>query len=114
MPASDLHTRVKLPVTYYTWQCCTSSCGSIIPPKQKIKAQKKSKYAAIGVARESYWFGCQYDPMVFYGDTYKLKDRSGFGKTDTFRSTLYARFTSSGVKYRGTLNLDVSVAVGTN
>jgi hypothetical protein len=52
---------------------------------------------------------------VFYGDAYKLKDKSGFGKTDSFVSTLYGwyRLFGTGPKYKGTLNLDVSVAIGT-
>ena len=106
--ASDLHKTVPLAKTFYKWSSYTDNCNN---PRQKIKAQKKTAYAKISAATETYTVGdCT---TVFYGDTYKLKDKSGFGQTDSFVSTLYGWFKgSSGAQYKGTLKLDVSVAIG--
>jgi hypothetical protein len=106
--ASDLYKTIPLAGTFYKW-CSTSSCFGP-EPRQKIKAPKKSKYAKIGTATETYTFSV--GPRVFYGDTYKLKDAAGEGQTDTFVSSLYAWFTDNNSKYKGTLNLEVSVAIG--
>jgi hypothetical protein len=48
---------------------------------------------------------------VFYGNTYKLTNPEGEGKTDTFVSTLIGKFENNGVKYKGKLNMDVSVTI---
>ncbi len=115
VPASDFHKMVPLVSTFYKWNSTTDSsiydCGG--NPRMKIKAPKKSLYGKIKTGTESYSFGCSSDPMVFYGDNYKLTDASGEGKTDAFVSTLYAWFKNSRGRYKGTLNLDVSVAIGT-
>jgi hypothetical protein len=61
----------------------------------------------VGFFTETYSNGC-----VAYGDTYKLTDPAGEGKTDSFVSSLIFTFQSGGVKYKGKLNLDVSVEIG--
>ncbi len=93
--------------TYYAWLESTL-CG--FPQENKIKAPKRSIYAKIGTARETYSFGCASGPEVFYGDTWTNKTGMS-GETDQFVSTLISKFTNSGKKYKGTLNLDVSVFI---
>jgi len=113
VPASDFHKTVYLASTFYRWSSYDSCYVGGTEPKMRIKARKRSKYAEIGTATETYSFGCPYGPSHFYGDTYHLKDKAGFGQTDTFVSTLYGKFQNGGARYKGTLNLDVSVAIGT-
>jgi hypothetical protein len=106
--ASDLHKTVPLALTFYKW----SSSESCSNPRQKIKAPKKSLYGKIKTGTESYSLSCPA-PTVFYGDSYKLTDASGEGKTDSFVSILYGWYVKpGGIKYKGTLYSDVSVAIG--
>ena len=49
---------------------------------------------------------------MFYGDTYKLTNSAGEGQTDYFPSRLIAKYKRSGIKYKGTLLLDVNVTIG--
>lgn len=117
VPASDLRQSVPLTVTFYKWNAYSGySCSNsdLQPAKDKLKVQKKSMYGKVRAATETYSFHCVYGPTAFYGDAYELKDTSGFGQTDHFRSTLYGKFrTSDRRKYKGTLNLNVSVTIGT-
>ena len=113
VPASDYRKTVYLASTFYRWSSYDSCYFGGTEPKMRIKARKESKYAKIGTATESYSFRCPYGPSHFYGDTYKLNDKAGFGQTDTFVSILYGKFQNGSVRYKGTLNLDVSVAIGT-
>lgn len=110
--ASDFRKTVLLASTFYRWSSYDSCYAGGTEPKMSIKAQKRSTYAKIGTATETYSFRCPYGPSHFYGDTYKLKDASGFGQTDTFVSVLYGKFHNGSSKYKGTLNLDVNVAIG--
>jgi hypothetical protein len=105
--ASASSSGVKLGATYYKWNSYSSLCTT---PKMKIKAPKKSVYAKIGTSTETYSFGCPSGPTVFYGDTWTNKTGQS-GNTDTFVSTLTGKFTNSRGKYKGTLNLDVSVSI---
>ncbi len=93
--------------TYYKWNSSFNLCTT---PKEKNKAPKKSVYAKIGTATETYSEGCSSGPTVFYGDTWSNKSGTS-GETDTFVSTLTGKFKNSGTKYKGTLNLDVSVFI---
>lgn len=108
VPPSALHKTVPLALTFYKW----SSSAECSNPRQKIKAPKKSLYGKIKTGTETYSLGCSA-PTVFYGDSYKLTDPSGEGKTDNFVSVLYGWYENAGIKYKGTLYLDVSVAIGT-
>lgn len=113
VPASDLNTKVHLHDTFTKWSSMTASSWECGNPKQKIKVDpKKTQYAKIGTATETYSLGCTDGASVFYGDTYKLTNSAGEGQTDHFVSTLYGWFQRSGVKYKGTLYLDVSVHIG--
>ena len=107
VPASDFHKAVPLAATFYKWNTI-SGCSD---PKEKLKVPKKSLYGKVHGATETYSFGCPSGLTVFYGDSYKLTDKSGFGQTDTFVSVLKSEWEQS-VKYKGTLYLDVSVAIG--
>jgi hypothetical protein len=109
IPASDLDKKVNLIYTFYKWNSNNTICSQ---PKEKIHVvPKKSQYAQIGTATETYSIGCS-GPTVFYGDTYKLKNPAGEGKTDSFVSTLIGKFWNNGVKYKGALILDVNVNIG--
>jgi hypothetical protein len=108
VPASDLHQAAPLALTFYKW----SSSAECSNPRQKIKAPRKSVYGRVRGATETYSLGCTA-PTVFYGDIYTLKDPAGEGQTDAFVSTLYGWFKNAGLKYKGTLHLDVSVAIRT-
>jgi hypothetical protein len=109
VPASDLGTAVHLLGTYYKFNSNSSLCTT---PKMKIKVPKKSTYAKLGHATETYSEGCASGPTKFYGDTYDLKKAKGEGKVDSFVSVLTAKFKNSRGKYNGTLNLDVKVSIG--
>lgn len=111
VPASDLNTRVKLVDSFFKLNSNSTICSN---PKQKIKAPKKSVYAKIGTATETYSFGCPSGPTTFYGDTYKLTDKSGFGQTDTFTSVLVGKFKRNGKVYKGKLFIDAVVTIGTD
>ncbi len=108
--ASDLGSFVRLAATFYKWSSYTDVCNN---PRQKLKVLKKSLYGKIKDTTETYTAGdCQ---SIYYGDSYKLKKQSGIGQTDSFVSTLYGWFRGkNGSKYKGTLNLDISVAIENN
>lgn len=93
--------------TYYKWNNSGTLCSA---PKMKIKAPKKSVYAKIGTASETYSFGCPSGQTVFLGDTWTNKTGVS-GNVDTFVSTLYGKFHNGSLKYKGTLNLDVTVFI---
>lgn len=93
--------------TYYKWNSNGTTCSA---PKMKIKAPKKSVYAKIGTASETYSLGCPSGPTVYLGDTWSNKSGVA-GNTDTFRSVLTGKFKNGSTKYKGTLNLDVSVFI---
>jgi hypothetical protein len=93
--------------TYYKWNNSGTICSA---PKMKIKAPKKSVYAKIGTASETYSFGCPSGQTVFLGDTWTNKTGVS-GNTDTFVSTLLGKFHNGSLKYKGTLNLDVTVFI---
>lgn len=108
--ASDFDKRVPLAGTFYKFNSNATLCSS---PKTKIKAWRKSAYAKIGTGTETYSVGCPSGPLTFYGDTYKLNDKSGFGKADYFESMMSGKFKMNGEKYKGRLILEVFVAIGT-
>lgn len=110
VPASDLHKTVPLVGTYYKWNSNSTFCSN---PRQKLKAPKKSIYAKVRAATLTYSEGCPSGPLTFYGETYKLTDPSGEGKTDTFSADLIGRFKSDHGTYKGTLHFVVEVAIGT-
>jgi hypothetical protein len=106
---SGYKVKTPLAATYYTWESNGSLCTT--PKKQKIAlSTKKTKYAALGTSVESYSEGCSA-PTKFYGDTYELTSKKAANKTDTFSSTLSAKFKNGGSKYAGKLTLDVAVAI---
>jgi hypothetical protein len=108
-PLSGCNTK---PVGEFHRNYCS---GGTEPTPQKIKIPKKSTYAKLGHATETYTEtyseGCG-SPTVFYGDTYKLTNPAGEGQTDRFVSALIAKYENGGQEYKGTLYLDVSVAIG--
>lgn len=111
VPASDLHKSVPLVGTFAKFNSNSTICSA---PKTKIKSHKKSVYAKISTGTETYSLGCPSGPTTFYGDYYKLTDKSGEGHTDTFQSLLTGTFHNGSTKYKGRIVFDVSVAIGTD
>ncbi|HEY3636513.1 MAG TPA: hypothetical protein VGK90_00080 [Rhizomicrobium sp.] len=112
VPASDLDKKVKLADTFYLFYDSGSFCNSL--GKQKFKLQeRKTQYAKLGYATLTYSGYCSSTgPTVLHGNTYKLTNPQGEGKTDSFVSSMITRFVRNGVKYKWTVNLDVNVAIG--
>ena len=106
IPSSDFRKTVKLTSTFVTFSGMCS-LGSAV----KMKAPKKSEYGKIGIVAETYTNRCAF-PVVVYGNTYKLTDSAGEGHTDHFVSSRIYKFANGSTKYKGTLNLDVSVDIG--
>lgn len=99
--------KTHLIYTYYKWNSSGTLCSN---PREKIKAPKKSIYAKIGTATETYSLGCSSGPTVFYGDTWSNKTGVA-GNTDYFVSTLTGKFQNNGIKYKGVLPLNVYVFI---
>ena len=100
--------KTHLIFTYYKWNNSGTLCSS---PKMKIKlASKKTIYGKAGTASETYSEGCPSGPTVFLGDTWTNKTGSS-GDVDQLTSSLIGKFHNGSVKYKGTLNLDVSVFI---
>jgi hypothetical protein len=98
--------------TFYKWNSAHSGVYTICSnPKQKLKTPKKTVYGHTVKGTESYSFGCASGLTVFHGDVWT--NRTGVaGNVDTWRSTLIGKFIgASGGKYKGTLNLDVSLTI---
>jgi hypothetical protein len=112
VPASDLKVKTRLSDTFYKWSSQTASSSKCGNPETKISVPKKSAYGKPGTATKTINWHCDTGPSVYYGDTYKLTDPAGEGKTDSFVSILIGKWQWGKVKYKGTLNLDVSVAIG--
>ncbi|HEY3638776.1 MAG TPA: hypothetical protein VGK90_11545 [Rhizomicrobium sp.] len=112
VPASDLHSVVKLAATYYTYYDSGSFCNS--SEKQKVKlAKMKTQYAKLGTSTETYSGYCSTAPTVFYGDTYDLTKKSGEGKTDSFVSTLIGKnIHYNGGTYNIKTKFEVIVSIG--
>ncbi len=99
--------KTHLIYTYYKWNSSGTLCST---PKEKIKAPKKSIYAKIGTATETYSLGCPSGPTTFYGDTWSNKTGVA-GETDTFQSKLIGIFKISGNRYKGVMDLNVDVFI---
>jgi hypothetical protein len=112
VPASHLKVKTKLSDTFLKWSSQTASSSKCGNPETKISVPKRSIYGKLGTETETRDWGCTEGPSVYYGDTYKLTDPAGEGKTDSFVSILIGKWQWGKVKYRGTLNLDVSVVIG--
>jgi hypothetical protein len=101
IPASDLDKKVKLGVTY-------ADCST----KLKPRITKKPTYGKAGFFSETTSGGCSNGGYTYYGNTYKLTNPNGEGKTDSFVSTLISKVEYNGVKYKVTTNLDFDIAIG--
>jgi hypothetical protein len=110
VPASDFRKKINLVNTFYKF-CSTGSCLTE-PKHNRLKVPRKSKYGKVRAAQMTTYTSHGEERFVYYGDAYKLTDRAGFGQTDTFVSSLKGEW-EHGIKYKVTLNLDVSVAIGT-
>lgn len=110
VPASDLRKTVPLAGTFFRWNSYSTLCSH---PKQHIRAWKKSTYAKITTGTQTYSVGCPSGPTEFYGDFYKLTDKSGFGKSDFFESELTGKFRNHYGKYKGRLIIAATVTIGT-
>jgi hypothetical protein len=99
---AELNVKVKLSGTGYSFGCSAS---------EKAKITKQATYGKAGIDYETYSTGCGGAGEVYVVDTYKLTNPAGEGLTDHFTSSLIGKYENSGVKYKGTLNLDVSVTI---
>lgn len=100
--------KVHLQSTFYL-----NSNSSICNPNRRHFRvdQKKTEYGRTSLGKETYSFGCPSGPTTIYGMDYKITDPDAEGHTDHAEATYKARFTNSGTKYKGTLNLDVSIQI---
>jgi len=98
--------KTHLSQTFYDW-IYDDFCDV---KEQRIKAPKRSIYAKIGTAIETYSVGCLSGPGTFYGDTWTNKTGQS-RDVDTFVSSVFTKFTGGGTHYRGTVTLDVNVIV---
>lgn len=108
--ASSVHQNVF--GTYYKWNSAPNGYYTLCSnPKQKVKTPKKTVFGATNADTETYSFGCPSGQTVFHGDEWTNKTGAS-GDTDTWRSVLKGKFIGpSGGKYKGTLNLDVSLNI---
>ncbi len=104
--------KTHLIYTFYKFNSTISGQLSICTnPKTKNRAPKKSIYAKIGTATETYSEGCTNGVQpVFYGDTWTNKTGVA-GETDRFRSLLIGHFKADGKKYRGQFGMTVNVFI---
>ncbi len=106
--SSEIHKTVPLIYTYYRWTYSGCTSG----PPVRVRAPKKSEYGKIGIATETYTGICGPGiKSVFYGNTYKLTNPKGDGKTDGFVATQIFKYRNGSKNYKGTLNLDVKVTI---
>lgn len=104
--SSNAPPKTHLPQTFYQF----NTEGVCDYREHRMKVPKRSIYAKIGTATETYSFGCSNGPSMFYGDTWT--NRTGkSGDIDVFTSTLISTFKANGTKYKATLNLDVEVFI---
>jgi hypothetical protein len=98
--------------TYYKWNSAPNGTYTLCSdPKQKLKVPKKSVYGKLNGSTETYSFGCPSGQTVFRGDQWTNK-KGNSGDVDTWVSTLLGTFKGpSGGKYKGTLNLDVTLNI---
>jgi hypothetical protein len=107
VPASDLNVNVQLLSTYIKFTSSGNICSN---PKTKIKITKKSKYGKTTKGTITETSGTCV--AVYHGANYELTNPAGEGRTDSFVSSVSGKFENSGVKYKGTVNLDVSINIG--
>jgi hypothetical protein len=110
VPASDLDKKVKLVDTIYAFYDSGSFCN--VSGKRFKLQERKTQYAKLGYFTETFSGYCSTGPTVFHGNTYKLINPQGEGKTDSFVSSMTGNVEYNGVKYKLMLNMDVSVAIG--
>lgn len=80
--------------------------------KTKFKVHpKKNEYGWACVGTETYSFGCPSGPSTIYGIDYKITDPNAEGHTDHTVDTFKRTFKNSGTKYKGTLNIDMSIEI---
>lgn len=109
---AHLKTKTKLSDTFFKWSSQTASSSKCGNPETKNRVPNRSTYGRLGTATETRDWGCTEGPSLYYGDTYKLTNPAGEGKTDFFVSSLIGKWQWGSVKYKGTLNLHVNVAIG--
>jgi hypothetical protein len=101
--------KIKTKIGPYMWDSNNSLCQE--PEHEKLRlGTRKTKYAKIGTAIETYSVGCG-KPSKFYFTTYELETKAAVGKTDHFTASLKAKVTDGGIKYDATLNIDTSVHI---
>jgi hypothetical protein len=102
IPASDLDKKIKLGVFV--------DCSG----KYKFKITKKATYGKAGIYAMTQSEACvgSSGGDMGYGNTYKLTNPKGEGKTDSFVSSVFGKFEYKGVKYKFTENVEYDIAIG--
>jgi len=78
----------------------------------KVKVSpKKTEYAKLGTYSETYSTGCAYGPTIYSGVTYKLTNPNSEGHTDHYVATWTFKSNNGGTKYKGKMNVDVSLFI---
>jgi hypothetical protein len=98
--------------TFYRFESQSSFCyPNAYKPKNKLD-RKRTEYAKLGTTTSSFSLGCSSGFTPYYGDTYKLVNKAGFGQKDFFKSTLTGKYKNKNGTYKGTLHLNVEVDIG--
>ncbi len=102
--------KTNLAQTFYTFLSNSTICDQ--PKKESVTlSTTKTVYALLSTGVETYSEGCSA-PTKFYGDVYDLQTKKAKNKKDTFSSALKANFKNANGKMKGTLNINVTVAIG--
>jgi hypothetical protein len=102
IPASDLDKKIKLGVFV--------DCSG----KFKFKITKKPTYGKAGIYSMTQSEACFNSSAgdMGYGNTYKLTNPNGEGKTDSFVSSVIGKVEYKGVKYKVTENVEYNFIIG--
>ena len=82
--------------------------------KYKFKIAKKATYGKAGIYAMTQSEACigSSGGDMGYGNTYKLTNPDGEGKTDSFVSSVFAKVEYNGVKYKFTENVEYEFTIG--
>lgn len=106
-PANSVNQHIY--ASFYKWNSAPNGYWTLCSnPPQKFHAQRKTVYGKTVAATETYSYGCASGPTVFRGPSYTGKTGVA-GDVDSWRGVLKGKFQGPSLKYKGTLNLDVTL-----
>jgi hypothetical protein len=109
--AADYKVKTHLIYTYYAYYDSGSFCGTKNGKTKVILSTKKTAYAKLSTAVETYSEGCG-TPTSFYGDVYDLTTKTAVGQVDSFVSDLYGKkIHYNGGVYNINTNLELEVFI---